>query len=322
MRMIFGFVAIVLALSSSDRTTAQEYPTRTTTILVPFAPGGGTDLIARTVAQKLEQRLGKSFVVENRPGAGTTIAAAAAAKADPDGYTLMQATSGTMAMNPTIFKNLPYEPDKDLVPVALIAGVPFILAVNASLPVQSVADLVKLAKQKKLTYGSGGVGAFHHLNAELFSSMTGIKMTHVPYKGSVPAMTDLVSGQIDVLFTDIGPSIQLIRAGKARALGITSAKRAEAAPEIAPLAELGLPGFDTTAWQMLVAPGRTPKPVLAKLNAEVNAIMQTDEVIKGFVKMGLVPIGKGSLEELNAYVKSEQARWTPVIRNAGLAGSQ
>ena len=205
MRMIFGFVAIVLALSSSDRTTAQEYPTRTTTILVPFAPGGGTDLIARTVAQKLEQRLGKSFVVENRPGAGTTIAAAAAANADPDGYTLMQATSGTMAMNPTIFKNLPYEPDKDLVPVALIAGVPFILAVNASLPVQSVADLVKLAKQKKLTYGSGGVGAFHHLNAELFSSMTGIKMTHVPYKGSVPAMTDLVSGQIDVLFTDIGP---------------------------------------------------------------------------------------------------------------------
>jgi len=322
MRMIFGFVAIVLALSSSDRTTAQEYPTRTTTILVPFAPGGGTDLIARTVAQKLEQRLGKSFVVENRPGAGTTIAAAAAANADPDGYTLMQATSGTMAMNPTIFKNLPYEPDKDLVPVALIAGVPFILAVNASLPVQSVADLVKLAKQKKLTYGSGGVGAFHHLNAELFSSMTGIKMTHVPYKGSVPAMTDLVSGQIDVLFTDIGPSIQLIRAGKARALGITSAKRAEAAPEIAPLAELGLPGFDTTAWQMLVAPGRTPKPVLAKLNAEVNAIMQTDEVIKGFVNMGLVPIGKGSLEELNAYVKSEQARWTPVIRNAGLAGSQ
>jgi tripartite-type tricarboxylate transporter receptor subunit TctC len=322
MRMIFGFVAIVLALSSSDRTTAQEYPTRTTTILVPFAPGGGTDLIARTVAQKLEQRLGKSFVVENRPGAGTTIAAAAAANADPDGYTLMQATSGTMAMNPTIFKNLPYEPDKDLVPVALIAGVPFILAVNASLPVQSVADLVKLAKQKKLTYGSGGVGAFHHLNAELFSSMTGIKMTHVPYKGSVPAMTDLVSGQIDVLFTDIGPSIQLIRAGKARALGITSAKRAEAAPEIAPLAELGLPGFDTTAWQMLVAPGRTPKPVLAKLNAEVNAIVQTDEVIKGFVKMGLVPIGKGSLEELNAYVKSEQARWTPVIRNAGLAGSQ
>lgn len=326
MRIVFGFVALALALvpalSGMDRAVAQDYPTRSTTILVPFAAGGGTDLIARTVAQKLEQRLGKSFVIENRPGAGTTIAAAAAAKAEGDGYTLMQATSGTMAMNPTIFKSLPYEPNKDLVPVALVAGVPFILAVNANLPVKSVADLVKLAKERKLTYGSGGVGAFHHLNSELFSSMTGIKMTHVPYKGSVPAMTDLVSGQIDVLFVDIGPSIELIRAGKARALGISSAKRAEATPEIPPLAEAGLPGFDTTAWQMLVAPGGTPKPIIARLNAEVNAIVQSDEVTKGFVKTGIVPIGKGSPDELAAYVKSEQARWTPVIRNAGLAGTQ
>jgi tripartite-type tricarboxylate transporter receptor subunit TctC len=232
-----------------------------------------------------------------------------------------------MAMNPTIFKSLPYTPEKDLVPVSLIAGVPFVLVVNPELPVKSVADLVKFAKErqaqgKPLTYGSGGVGAFHHLNGELFSSMTGIKMTHVPYKGSVPSMTGLVSGQIDVLFVDIGPSIQLIRAGKARALGITSAKRAEATPEIPPLAEVGVPGFDTTAWQMLVAPGGTPKPVLEKLNTTVNAIMQTDEIKKAFVKMGLAPIGKGSLDELNAYVKSEVARWAKVIRNAGLAQSQ
>lgn len=326
MRILFGFVAVALALvlgsGGPDRAAAQDYPARNVTILVPFAPGGGTDLIARTIGQKLEQRLGKTFLVENRPGAGTTIAAAQAAKAEPDGYTLMQATSGTMAMNPTIFKSLPYEPLKDLVPVALVAGVPFILAVNANLPVKSVADLVKLAKERKLTYGSGGVGAFHHLNSELFNSMMGIKMTHVPYKGSVPAMTDLVAGQIDVLFTDIGPSIQLIRAGKARALGISSAKRAEATPEIPPLAELGVPGFDTTAWQMLIAPAGTPKPVIAKLNAEVNAIVQTDEVSKAFVRTGLVPIGKGSPDELAAYVKSEQARWAPVIKNAGLAGTQ
>jgi len=163
----------------------------------------------------------------------------------------MQATSGTMAMNPTIFKKLPYTPEKDLVPVALVAGVPFLLVVNPSLPVHSVADLVKLANERRLTYGSGGVGAFHHLNAELFSSMMGIKMTHVPNKGSAPAMTDLISGNIDVLFVDIGPSIQLIRAGKARALGITSAEPAAAAPEIPPLAKVGVPGFDTTAW-----PGR------------------------------------------------------------------
>ena len=301
---------------------AEDYPTRNVTILVPFAPGGGTDLIARTVAQKLEERTGKSFVIENRPGAGTSIAAGETAHANPDGYTLMQATSGTMSMNPTIFKKLPYTPGKDLVPVALIAGVPFVLVVNPNLPVHSVADLVKLAKEKPLTYGSGGVGAFHHLNAELFSSMTGIKMTHVPNKGSVPAMTDLISGNIDVLFVDIGPSIQLIRAGKARALGITSAEPAAAAPEIPPLAKVGVPGFDTTAWQMLSAPGKTPRPILEKLNAEVNAIVQTDEITKKFVSMGLVPIGKGSLTDLDAYVKSETVRWAKVIQNAGLAGSQ
>src|SRR5262249_20585131 len=157
-------------------------------------------------------------------------------------------------------------PDKDLLPVALVAGVPFVLVVNPNLPVHSVADLVKLANERRLTYGSGGVGAFHHLNAELFSSMMGIQMTHVPNKGSAPAMTDLISGPIDVLFVDIGPSIQLIRAGKARALGITSAEPAAAAPEIPPLAEVGVPRFDTTAWQMLVAPGGTPRPILEKLN--------------------------------------------------------
>ena len=263
-RLILGMVAIA---ASSLHAAAQDYPTHSVTILVPFAPGGGTDLIARTVGQKLEQRLGQSFVIENRPGAGTTIAAAATAKAAPDGYTLMQATSGTMSMNPTIFKHLPYEPGKDLVPVALIAGVPFVLVVNPSLPVHSIADLVKVAKERRLNYGSGGVGAFHHLNAELLSSMLGIKMTHVPYKGSVPAMTDLVAGNIQVLFVDIGPSIQLIRAGKARALGITSAQRAPTAPEIPPLAEVGVPGFDTTAWQMLVAPGHLPRHLTAAFDA-------------------------------------------------------
>jgi tripartite-type tricarboxylate transporter receptor subunit TctC len=320
------FVAMLMAmagLAAMPRgAMAQDYPTHTVTILCPFAAGGGTDLIARSIAAKLERRLGQSFIVENRPGAGTTIAAAATAKASPDGYTLMQATSGTMSMNPTIFKNLSYQPDKDIVPVALSAGVPFLLVVNPTLPVQSVADLVKLAKQKPLTYGSGGVGSFHHLNAELFSSMTGIKMTHVPYKGSVPAMTDLVAGQIDVLFVDIGPSIQLIRAGKARALGITSAQSAAAAPEIPPLDKVGVPGFDTTAWQMLVAPGGTPQPILEKLNSEANAIVQSDEIRKQFIDMGLEPLGKGSLKELGAFVKSETERWAPVIRNAGLAGSQ
>jgi len=317
-RLVIGMVVA----ASSLHAAAEDYPTHSVTILVPFAPGGGTDLIARAVGRKLEERLGHSFIIENRPGAGTTIAAGATAKAAPDGYTLMQATSGTMVMNPTIFKHLPYEPDKDLVPVALVAGVPFVLVVHPSLPVHSIADLVKVAKERRLNYGSGGVGAFHHLNAELLSSMLGIKMTHVPYKGSVPAMTDLVSGNIQVLFVDLGPSIQLIRAGKARALGITSAQRAPAAPEIPPLAEVGVPGFDTTAWQMLVAPGHTPRPILERLNAEVNAIVHTKEIVDHFVALGLVPIGKGSLDELEAFVKSETVRWAKVIQDAGLAGTQ
>jgi tripartite-type tricarboxylate transporter receptor subunit TctC len=315
-------ISLAVVAAFAQPVAAQDYPTRGTTILVPFAPGGGTDVIARAVGQKLEQRLGKPFLVENRPGAGTSIAAGATAKAAPDGYTLMQATSGTMAMNPTIYKSLPYDPDKDLVPVALIAGVPFILVIHPSLGVKSVPDLVKVAKERTLSYGSGGVGAFHHLNSELFSSMLGIKMTHVPYRGSVPAMTDLVAGHIQVLFVDIGPSIELVRAGKAIALGVTSAEPAAAAAEVPPLAKMGVPGFDTSAWQMMIAPAKTPRPILTKLNTEINAIVRTDEITKQFVGLGLIPIGKGSLEELAAFVKSEIARWGKVVEAAGIARSQ
>jgi tripartite-type tricarboxylate transporter receptor subunit TctC len=324
MKALFGSMLIVVtALLAPPRdAAAQDYPTRPVTILVPFAAGGGTDILARAVAQRLEQRLGKPFVIENRVGAGTVLAAGAAAKATPDGYTLMQATSGTLAMNGAIFKSLPYDPAKDLIPVALVAAVPFVLLVNADLPVRSVADLVKLAKEKPLSYGSGGPGAFHHLNTELFSTMTGIKMSHVPYRGSAPALIDLVAGHIQVLFTDLAPAIELVRSNKVRVLGITTAEPAAAAPDIPPLAKAGLPGYDTAAWQMLVAPAGTPKPILTKLNAEVNALVNTAEVKKQFIDLGLIPIGKGNLEELEAYTKSEVTRWSKVINDAGIAGTQ
>jgi len=324
MKALFGSMLMVAtALLAPPRdAAAQDYPTRSVTILVPFAAGGGTDILARAVAQRLEQRLGKPFVIENRVGAGTVLAAGAAAKATPDGYTLMQATSGTLAMNGAIFKSLPYDPAKDLIPVALVAAVPFVLLVNADLPVRSVADLVKLAKEKPLSYGSGGPGAFHHLNTELFSTMTGIKMSHVPYRGSAPALIDLVAGHIQVLFTDLAPAIELVRSNKVRVLGITTAEPAAAAPDIPPLAKAGLPGYDTAAWQMLVAPAGTPKPILTKLNAEVNALVNTAEVKKQFIDLGLIPIGKGNLEELEAYTKSEVTRWSKVINDAGIAGTQ
>src|SRR5215813_12162473 len=226
-RVMVAALTALMAMLPEAR--AEDYPTHTVTILVPFAPGGGTDLLARAYAQVLEKQYGKSFVVENKAGGGTTIAATATANATPDGYTLMQGTSGTMAMNPTIFRQLSYEPLKTLVPVALIAGTPFVLTVNPELPVHSVAELVALAKKraadgKPLTYGSGGVGAFHHLCAALFSSLTGIKMTHVPFRGSAPSTMALISGEVDVLFVDLGPMLPQIRAGKARVLGITSDK--------------------------------------------------------------------------------------------------
>jgi tripartite-type tricarboxylate transporter receptor subunit TctC len=321
-------VALTALIAMLPEARAEDYPTHNVTILVPFAPGGGTDLLARAYAQVLEQEYGKTFVIENRPGGGTTIAATTTANATPDGYTLMQGTSGTMAMNPTIFKHLSYEPLKTLVPVSLIAGTPFVLTVNPDLPVNSVADLVALAKKrdaegKPLTYGSGGVGAFHHLCAALFSSLTGIKMTHVPYRGSQPSTMALISGQIDVLFVDLGPMLPQIRAGKARALGITSDKPFPTAPEIKPLAEAGLPSWpNTVAWQALLAPGGTPRPILEKLNKDVNAAVHSPEMRTPLETLGMIGLGDKSLEQFDDYVKSETVRWAKIIENASLAGTQ
>ena len=329
MRLLRIIVVALTALMATQLAAhAEDYPAHNVTILVPFAPGGGTDVLARAYAQVLEKKYGQTFVIENRAGGGTTIAAAAAANAPPDGYTLMQGTSGTMAMNPTIFKHLSYEPLKTLVPVSLVAGVPFVLTVNPALPVHSVAELVALAKKrsaegKPLTYGSGGVGAFHHLCAELFSSLTGIKMVHVPYRGSAPSTAALISGQIDVLFVDLGPMLPQIKADKARALGITSDKPFPTAPDIKPLAEVGLPSWpNTVAWQMLLAPGGTPKPILEKLNKDVNAAVHSPEMKTPLENLGMIGLGDKSLKQLDDYVKLETLHWGKVIENANLAGTQ
>jgi tripartite-type tricarboxylate transporter receptor subunit TctC len=318
-RMMGVALAALMALPIVAR--AEDYPTRNVTVLVPFAPGGGTDLLARAWAQILEKKYGKSFIIENRPGGGTTLAATVTANAKPDGYTLM-------SMNPTIFKQLSYEPLKTLVPVSLVAGVPFVLTVNPALPVHSVADLVTLAKKrsaegKPLTYGSGGVGTFHHLCAELFSSLTGIQMTHVPYRGSAPATLALISGQVDVLFVDLGPMLPQIRAGKARFLGITSDRVFPTAPDIKPLAQVGLPSWpNIVAWQMLLAPGGTPTPILEKLNKDVNAAVHAPEMNAPLEKLGMIGLGDKSLQQLDDYVKSETVRWAKVIKSANLADTQ
>jgi tripartite-type tricarboxylate transporter receptor subunit TctC len=306
--------------SAQERT--QDYPSRQVNFIVPFAPGGGTDIIGRLVGQKLSDRFGKPFVIENRPGAGTVTAAVQVAKSAPDGYTIMMATSGTMAMNTTLYKTLPYHPGKDLLLVAVVANVPFVLVVNPALPVNSVADLVKLAKERPLSYGSGGAGAFHHIMGELFKTTLGFPMTHVPYKGTLPALNDLVAGHIQLMFSDLAPTYQLIQAGKVRALGVTTAQRAPAAPELPPLAEVGVPGFDWAPWQSVAAPGGTPKEIVAKLNGAVNAAVAEPDVTKQLVGLQFIPIGKGTPEELDRFVQSETTRWAKVLQQAGVAGTE
>jgi tripartite-type tricarboxylate transporter receptor subunit TctC len=321
--VLIGLALIALAGElASAQERAQDYPSRQVNFIVPFAPGGGTDILGRLVGQKLSDRYGKPFVVENRPGAGTVTAAVQVAKSTPDGYTIMMATSGTMAMNPTLYKKLPYEPGKDLHLVALICNVPFVLVVNPELPVHSIADLVKLAKERPLSYGSGGAGAFHHIMGELFKTTLGFPMTHVPYKGTLPALNDLIAGHIQLMFSDLAPAYQLIQAGKVRALGVTTAQRVPAAPELPPLAEIGVPGFDWAPWQSVAAPGGTPKEIVAKLNGAVNAAIAEPDVTKQLVGLKFIPIGKGTPEELDRFVQSETTRWAKVLQQAGVAGSE
>jgi tripartite-type tricarboxylate transporter receptor subunit TctC len=298
-----------------------DYPNHQVTFIVPFAPAGGTDILARLLGEKLEQALGKPFVVENRPGAGTVLATNFVAKSPADGYTIMMSVS-SLAIDATLYKTLPYDPGKDLALVALAAYVPFVLVVNPSLPVSSVEDLIKLAKSKPLSYGSGGVGAFHHLAGALFSNMTGIKMTHVPYRGTAPALDDLMGGYIQLMFADLGPALPLIKAEKIRALAVTTQQRFAALPTVPPLSEAGVPGFDAAAWQGVIAPAQTPQPILAKLNSQLNSIIGMNDIRARMADLGMNPVGKGSVTELQQFLQSEIVRWSKVVEMAGIARSE
>ncbi len=312
-----------LCVLSVTAAHAEPYPSRPTTIVVPFAAGGGSDLLARLVAQKLEERLGKPFVVENRPGAATTLAAMQVVRSAPDGYTLMQATSSTMAINVSMMKKLPYEPLKDLVPVALLSSSPFILVVAASSPIKSVADLIATAKAKPntLNYGSGGPGSMHHLSTELLLSLTGTRMTHVPYKATPPAMNDLLAGHIQVLFGDTTSILPFVQQGQVRALAVSTAQRSEVLPDVPTVAEAGVPGFESASWQMLVAPGGTPAEIVARLNGEIHTIFSDPAVKQELNRRGVGPALTGPPEQVQKYVRDEIARWTGIVQRAGVAGS-
>ncbi len=298
-----------------------NYPTHPVAFVVPFAPGGGTDTLAHLFSEKLREQLGQPFVVQNRPGEGTVIATNFVANSPPDGYTIMMAVS-TLAIDATLYKKLPYDPAKNLALVALIAAVPFVLVVNPSLPVYSVDDLIKLAKKRPLSFGSGGIGAFHHLAGELFAGMTGIKLTHVPYRGTAPALADLVGGYIQLMFTDYGPAADLINSGKLRPLAVTTTTRLSTLPDVPPLAEVGVPGFDLAAWQGVIAPAKTPSAIVVKLNAQLNAIVATPDVNGRLKDLGMNPIGEGTPKELASFLQAEIVRWGKIVETAGLAKSE
>ena len=297
------------------------YPDRQVTFIVPFAPAGSTDLLARLLAERLQQRLGKPFVVENRPGAGTVLATNFVAKSPPDGYTIMMAVS-SLAIDATLYKSLPYDPARDLALVAVVATVPFVLVVNPSLPATTVADLIKLAKERSLSYGSGGIGAFHHLAGALFANMAGIKMQHVPYRGTSPALNDLMGGYIQLMFSDMSAALPLINSGKIRALAVTTKQRVSALPDVPPLAEAGVPGYDVAAWQGVIAPAQTPEPILARLNTEINAIVNGEEIRTRLKALGMIPAGTGTVPELQKFLDAEIVRWGQVVRDAGIAGTE
>jgi tripartite-type tricarboxylate transporter receptor subunit TctC len=319
----WGLAALSL-FAILPQATAEDFPSKPITIVVPYTPGGSTEILARIVAQKLEARLGKPVIVENRPGAGTVIGANYVAKSEPDGYTLLMSTPTPMAINATLHKQLPYDPAADLTPLVMVAGAPFVLVVNPDLPVKSVKELIAYAKANpgKLSYGSGGPGSPHHLYAELLCAMTGMKMTHVPYKGTLPALNDVIAGHIPLMFSDIPPLIGVVATGKVRPLGVSTKQRVKAFPDVPPINEAGVPGFEVSGWFSIVAPSKTPQPVIDRLHKEMMAVMADPDMTAQIDKLSLIPLETPPVAEMKKFVKAEIVRWGDIVTKAGIAGSQ
>jgi tripartite-type tricarboxylate transporter receptor subunit TctC len=314
-----GLVALVLAAGTAAA-VAQAYPNRPVKIVVPFPAGGGTDALTRVVAKGMEQRLGQPFIVENRAGAGTTLGATAVARSDPDGYTIMVGTASTFAAAPGLYKRLAYDPVKDFSPVMLFATVPFVLVVHPDLGVNSAQELIALAKVKPgdISYASAGVGAVHHIYMELLMHMTGTKMRHVPYRGGGQALNDVVAGHVPVYFADAGPAAPLIRTGKLKALGVTTAVRAGHLPDVPTLHEAGVTGYEANTWQMMVGPASMPQPIVGTLNAALADFMRTPEAQTYFTGLGMHPM-TGTPAQAHEHIVKEAARWTAIIRGIGVS---
>jgi tripartite-type tricarboxylate transporter receptor subunit TctC len=298
--------------------TAASFPARSVRLVVPFTPGGSTDILARAIGQKLAEAWGQSVIIDNRPGAGGSIGMEMVAKAAPDGYTLVMGHVGTLAANPALYPKLPYDPVKDFAPITLIAMVPNVLVVGPAVPSQNVRELIALAKSKpgKLDYGSGGNGSAAHLATEYFKLRAGVDLQHIPYKGTAPALSDLLGGQIALMITGLPPVLPHVKAGKLRILGVASAQRLKGFPDIPTIAESGVPGYEATQWYGLLAPAATPKDIVVKLNRDAVKALKDPAVAERLAGEGAEPVGD-TPEQFGAFIRSEIELWGKVIRATG-----
>ena len=313
-----GGLALLAGMPQGSLAQA-AYPSRVIKMIVPYPAGGTTDFLGRLVADQLKTGLGATVIVENKPGAGTTLGADQVAKSDPDGYTLLMATSTTLAINKTLYKKLPYDPVTDFSAIGLVAGVPFALIINPQIPAKTLAEFIAYAKAKPgLAYGSAGNGSPQHLGAEMLKAAAGIDIRHVPYRGSVPAMLDVIAGHIPFMVVDLQPALQQIREDKVRCLGVTTPKRVAAAPDIPTLAESGLAGFELVAWQGVVAPAGVPRPIVEQLAAQIAKLMAEPATRDKLTTISLEPLSGSTPDGFASYIRSEVDRWAAIVRNAGV----
>ena len=312
-------VALLLAATCAAwGAHAEGYPSRAIRFVVAFPPGGGTDIIARSIAQKLSERVSQQVLVDNRPGAGGNIGTDMVAKSAPDGYTMLMGSAGPLAINASLFKTMPFDPQRDLAPVTLAASTPNVLVAHPSLGVATVKELIALARARpgKLNFASSGFGTPAQLAGELFNSMAGVKLVHVPYKGAAPALADLLGGQVQLMFSTMPPALPHVKDGKLRALAVTSLKRSPAAPGLPTVDEAALPGFEANTWHGVVLPAGVAADIVAKLNREIVAILHLPDVVERLSAQGAEPVGS-TPEEFAAYIRSETAKWAKVVRESG-----
>src|ERR1700724_3132545 len=314
-----GLATLVAPRAFAPSALAQAaYPSRNIRMIVPYPAGGTTDFLGRLIADQIKIGLDATVIVENKPGAGTTLGADQVAKSEPDGYTLLMATSTTLAINRTLYKKLPYDPAKDFAPIGLVAGVPFALVINPTIPVKTLAEFIAYAKSKPgLAYGSAGNGSPQHLGAEMLKSAAGIDIRHVAYRGSVAAMLDVIAGHIPFMVVDLQPALQQIKEGKVRVLGVTTPKRVAAAPDIPTLAEAGLPGFELVAWQGVVAPAGVPRAIVDPLAAQIARLMADPATREKLTTIALEPLAGSTPDSFAAFIRTEVDRWADIVKNSG-----